>query len=209
MRLTRILFSIVLMIMATTACAQAIPSGASELGQTVSKEYPIALSLRYSATISNAPPGTCGCFLMNGGSGEVLFYVWKHISLAADVTGNHTDLVPQSQQGLGLITYMAGPRYSFHPTRRLTLYGQFLVGGVHGFDSYFPRNNGRSSDVANSFAYSPGGGVEIGVKDWLSVRAVEGEYLSTHLPNDLNAYQHNLRLGSGVVFRFSTKRINR
>jgi outer membrane immunogenic protein len=208
MRLDRVLTSIALMSTVAAACAQST-TDARELGTTISREYPIALSLSYTAMISNAPPGTCGCFVMNGSSGELLMHVWKHIALAADVTGTHTDLVPQSQQGLSLVTYMAGPRYSFHPVQRLTLYGQFLVGGARGFDSYFPRNNGRSSDVANSFAYSPGGGLEIGVKDWFSVRAIEGEYLSTQLPNDLNGRQHNLRVKAGVVFRFSAKRINR
>jgi hypothetical protein len=58
-------------------------------------------------------------------------------------------------------------------------------------------------------AFAPGGGLEIGVKDWLSFRAVEAEYLVTRLPNDANEHQHNLRISSGVVFRFSSLRLNR
>jgi hypothetical protein len=159
--------------------------------------------------IGNAPPGNCGCFLLNGGSSEELFHVWKNFAAVAQVTGNRADKIPQSQQGLSLITYMAGPRYAFHVARRFTAYGQFLAGGVHGFDSYFPEDDLRSSGAANSLAFAPGGGVEIGVRNWLSIRAVEAEFLVTHLPNNLNENQHNLRISSGVVLRFSSVRLSR
>ncbi len=209
MRLNMFLMSAVLMGTSVAVSAQTLPSEAGDLGPTVSKSHPIALSVNYTAMIGNAPPGNCGCFLLNGGSSEELFHVWKDIAAVAQVTGSRTDKVPQSQQGLSLITYMAGPRYSFHTARRFTLYGQFLAGGVHGFDSYFPKEDMRSSGAANSVAFAPGGGLEIGVRDWFSVRALEGEFLVTHLPNNVNEYQHNLRISSGVVFRFSTWRLNR
>jgi len=195
--------------MVAAASAQAVPSKAGDLGPTVSKNYPIALSVGYTATIGNAPPGDCGCFLLNGGSSEELFHVWKNVAAVAQVTGSRTDHVPQSVQGLSLITYMAGPRYSFYTAHRLTVYGQFLIGGAHGFDSYFPKDDGQSPGAANSLAFAPGGGVEVGVKNWLSVRAVEAEFLVTHLPNGVNEHQHNLRISSGVVFRFSSWRLNR
>lgn len=91
----------------------------------------------------------------------------------------------------------------------MIIYGQFLVDGVHGIDSYFPTDDMRSSGAANSLAFAPGGGLEVGVTNWLSVRAVEAEFLTTHLPNNLNERQHNLRISSGVVFRFSSWRLNR
>ncbi len=209
MRLNLLLTLAVLMGTAVVVSAQTLPSEAGDLGPTVSKSHPIALSVNYTAMIGNAPPGNCGCFLLNGGSSEELFHVWKNIAAVAQVTGSRTDKVPQSQQGLSLLTYMAGPRYSFHTARRFTVYGQFLAGGAHGFDSYFPKEDMRSTGAANSVAFAPGGGLEIGVRDWLSVRALEGEFLVTHLPNNVNEYQHNLRISSGVVFRFSTWRLNR
>jgi peptidoglycan-associated lipoprotein len=195
--------------MAVTASAQAHPSEADDLGPTVSKSYPIALSVDYTAMIGNAPPGNCGCFQLNGGSSEELFHVWKNFAAVAQVTGSRAGNIPQSQQGLSLLTYMAGPRYSFHAARRFTVYGQFLAGGVHGFDSYFPKDNIRSGGAANSLAFAPGGGLEIGVKSWLSVRALEAEFLVTHLPNNVNGQQYNMRISSGVVFRFSSVRLSR
>jgi hypothetical protein len=194
---------------AAAAIAQAVPVASDDRGPTVSSRYPIALSLNYTAMISNAPPGTCGCFLLQGGSGEGVFHLWRNIAAVAKVSGNRVGLVPQSQQGLSLVTYTAGPRYSFRTTRRITTYGQFLVGGVHGFDTYLPVNNSQSTGAGNSLALAPAGGVEIGINNWLSVKAAEGEYLITHLPNSVNAYQRNLRASAGVVFRFSSARLNR
>jgi hypothetical protein len=208
MRVITFLVSTLLMGAVSTVPAQsAAPT--DDLGPTVSKNHPIALSVNYTAMIGNASPGTCGCFLLNGGSSEELFHLWKNVAAVAQVTGSRTDSVPQSQQGLSLITYMAGPRYSFSVAKRLTIYGQVVVGGVHGFDSYFPRSDAQPTGAANSLAFAPGGGVEIGIRNWLSLRAVEAEFLVTHLPNDVNDYQHNLRISSGVVFRFSSLRLNR
>ena len=209
MRLSTFLISAALAGTAATASAQVIPTPPNDIGPTVSKSYPIALSVNYTAMIGNAPPGTCGCFLLNGGSSEGLFHVWKSIATVAELSGNRSGQVPQSQQGISLVAYMAGPRYSFRAKRRLAIYGQFLIGGAHGFDTYIPRDVAHSSGAANSFAYDPGGGIELGVNDWLSLRAVEADYLVTHLPNDVSTYQHSVRISSGVVFRFSTSRLGR
>lgn len=209
MRLDTFLSFAILMGAIAAASAQTIQSTDHDLDQTVSKSHPIAVSVNYAAMIGNAPPGTCGCFLLNGGSSEGMFHVWNNVAAVAEVSGNRTAQIPNSQQGLSLITYMAGPRYSFRTTRLLTTYGQFLIGGVHGFDSYFPRNDNQPTGAADSLAFAPGGGVEVGVKDWLSVRIVEAEYLVTHLPNNVNDHQNNLRISSGIVFRFSTERLNR
>ena len=207
MRLSTLLLAVVSITAVPVARAQAVPFDGH--GPTVSKSHPIALSVGYSAMISNAPPGQCGCFLLNGGSGETLFQVWRNIAAVAQFTGEHTGNVPQSQQGLSLVTYMAGPRYSFLMPRRVTVYGQFLAGRVHGFDTYFPRDDAQPNDSANSLAFSAGGGAEIGISDWLSVRTVEAEFLASHMPNDLGGRQRSLRISSGLIFRFSSNVLNR
>jgi len=209
MRLSTLLLAVVSIKAVPVARAQAVPFKFEDHGLTVSKSYPIALSVGYSAMISNAPPGKCGCFLLNGGSSEVLFHVWKNVAAAVQVTGDHAGNVPQSQQGLSLVTYMAGPRYSFAMPRRVTVYGQFLAGRMHGFDAYFPSDEAQPNGSANSLALSTGGGVEIGISDWLSVRTVEAEFLASHMPNDLSGRQHSLRVSSGLIFRFSSNVLNR
>jgi hypothetical protein len=125
MRLNMFLTSAVWMAAAAVTSAQIVPSKSEDLGPTVSKSHPIALSVNYTPMIGNAPPGTCGCFLLNGGSSEELFHVWRNVAAVAQVAGSRTDHVPQSQRALSLITYMAGPRYSINAVHRLTVYGQF------------------------------------------------------------------------------------
>jgi outer membrane immunogenic protein len=207
MRLSTLLLAVVAIKTVPVAHAQAVPFDGH--GATVSKSHPIALSVGYSAMISNAPPGKCGCFLLNGGSSEALFHVWKNIAAVVQLTGDHTGNVPQSQQGLSLVSYKAGPRYSFAMPRRVTVYGQFLAGRMHGFDTYFPRDDAQPNGSASSLAFSTGGGVEIGITDWLSVRTVEAEFLASHMPNDLSGRQHSFRVSSGLIFRFSSNVLNR
>jgi outer membrane immunogenic protein len=207
MRLSRFLMFAVLAGVSTTVVAQAVTAG-PDLGPTVSRESPIAISMSYSAMVGNSPPGSCGCFLLNGGSSEGMFHLWRGFAAVAQVAGNHSGKIPDSIQGLSLMTYMGGPRYSFRATRRLTAYGQFLAGGAHGFDGYFP-NGAGSAGTGDSLAIAPGGGFEVGLRSWLSWRAVEGEYLMTRLPNSDGTPQHNLRVSSGVVFRFSTALLTR
>jgi hypothetical protein len=208
MKLSGFLMSAVLAGASTTVIAQALPAGA-DLGPTVSKSYPLAVSLNYTAMIGNSPPGSCGCFLLNGGSGEGVFHVWRNVATVAQLAGNRSGQIPNSIQGLSLITYMGGPRYSFLMGRRFTAYGQVLAGGAHGFDGYFPRNDAKSPGAADSIAIAPGAGLEVGVNSWLSVRAVEAEYLITRLPNSVDASQHSPRISTGVVFRFSATRLRR
>jgi outer membrane immunogenic protein len=209
MRVSTFLLAIVWMSAVPGGHAQAVPFNFEDHDLTVSKSHPSALSVGYSAMISNAPPRECGCFLLNGGSSEALVHVWKNVAAVVQLTGDHTGNVPQSQQALGLVTYMAGPRYSFLMPRRVTAYGQFLAGGMHGFDAYFPRDDAQPNDSANSLALSTGGGVEMGISDWLSVRTVEAEFLASHMPNDLSGAQHNFRVSSGLIFRFSSNVLNR
>jgi outer membrane immunogenic protein len=162
MRLSALLLAVFLIEAVPVGHAQAVPF---KFGPTVSKSHPIALSVGYSAMISNSPPGECGCFLLNGSS-EALFHVWKNLAVVVQLTGHHTGNVPQSQQGLGLVTYMAGPRYSFLMRGRVNVYGRFLAGGIHGFDAYFPGDDAQPNCSANSLALSTGGGVEIGLSDY-------------------------------------------
>jgi outer membrane immunogenic protein len=92
---------------------------------------------------------------------------------------------------------------------RVNVYGQFLAGGIHGFDAYFPKDDAQPNGSANSLALSTGGGVEIGISDRLSVRTIEAEFLASRLPNDLSGRQHSFRVSSGLIFRFSSNVLNR
>jgi hypothetical protein len=58
-------------------------------------------SVGYSYVRANAPPGQCGCFGMNGFSGEFAAYLGHGSSAVADVGAYHQGNVVSSGQTLG------------------------------------------------------------------------------------------------------------
>jgi hypothetical protein len=156
------------------------------------------VSLGYSYLRANAPPGQCGCFNMNGGSGTFAASLSHGISAVADFGGYFQSNVVSSSQSLNLETFLFGPRYSFRHAKRWTPFGQFLAGGALGGGTLY--GTGTTSGSASGFAMSAGGGLDLNASPRVSVRLFQAEYLMTRLPNGVNGYQNNLRLTFGVVF---------
>ena len=96
------------------------------------------------------------------------------------------------------INYMFGPRFSFRNYGRLTPYVQFLLGGDRATASV----TGFPSASTNAFAYSIGGGTDVRLTPHLSLRAIQFEYFATRFNS---ATQNNLRIETGLVYRFGGK----
>jgi outer membrane protein OmpA-like peptidoglycan-associated protein len=158
------------------------------------------VSIGYNNIRANAPPGDCNCFNMNGGyvSGALHFTNW--IALAGEFTGGSSSNISPLGQGLTLTTFTAGPRATY-VWRRFIPFGEALVGGAHGSDSYFPSSTSSSSS-ATSFAVSAGGGLDIKLDKRFSVRALDMQYLRTTFPNGTNNEQNHLMIGAGLVVNF-------
>jgi hypothetical protein len=60
-------------------------------------------------------------FWIQGGSIELGANVWRGLGIAADVTGTHTGSIGSSNLPLSLVTTTFGPRYRWHPDRRVSL----------------------------------------------------------------------------------------
>jgi hypothetical protein len=144
-------------------------------------------------------------FGMNGARADVMVPVRRHWSVVAEFAGVNAGSMSSSGAGLTLFTLTAGPRFSY-PLRRgremgkVTPFTQMLFGGVHAIEGAFP-SGATVRSMANSFAMSLGGGVEVGINRRASVRLIQAEYLYTHLPNLFDNYQNNYRIGAGVVLR--------
>lgn len=89
-------------------------------------------------------------------------------------------------------TYRFGPKLSNRVGTRVKTFGQFLVGGA--------RLTVPNVGSANGFSMLMGGGVDIGIKPWLAVRAIEGGYSGIHVSGA--GWSNGLRLSGGVLFRF-------
>lgn len=163
-------------------------------------------TVTYSALYGNAPVGGCGCFWMSGGTGNIAVPVWRNFSVVAEVDGQHTDHIPGSNVGLGLISGMGGLRMRLPNHTKLQPFGQALFGGVHGFDSYFPTPVGRlPTTYDTSFSMALGGGLDIAVSRHIWIRALQADYFYSELRNLQGNRQNEIRLGAGIVFRSNKK----
>ena len=108
------------------------------------------LAAGYHLVNANAPPGDCGCFTANGGFVGAQFNLSPWVGVAGEAGFVQASKISSLGQNLRLTTFMAGPRVSFS-SRRLTPFGEFMVGGAHAGDSYFPSaSTGQTS--ATSFS---------------------------------------------------------
>lgn len=168
------------------------------MAQVVSGSIPVELGVNYVADISNAHPGYCGCFAMQGGGVDLAGGITPHIWVVGDLSVVHANTVPGANYSLGLITLMAGPQYRLRPIHSVTPYAQVLFGAVRGFDSVFPGNAGSAS----AFAFEVGSGVTVPLGHNFSLRPVEADYLRTGLPNNTSNWENHFKIVSGILYHF-------
>ena len=158
------------------------------------------VAANYNATRANTVPGYI--FWMQGGSVQFCGQFTRHWGIAADVSGLHTGLMPHTGVGLDLINVVFGVRYTLASrTGRYRIYGQGLGGISDGINSVFPNASGITS-TANGPALLVGGGMDQRLSRHLAYRIIDAAWLRTQLANGTTVVQNDLRLGSGIVFRF-------
>jgi len=151
---------------------------------------------------TNAPPGGCGCFAMNGAGAWIAVDVTHNLAIVGEASVQHASNVLGSGKSLTVISYTAGPKYRWRISRRIVPFAQGLFGGAHASGGYYPSGNGYRS---NAFAMTIGGGVDLPVNQRLTVRMIEADYYLTRFANVINDQQNNLRIGAGVTFRLGAR----
>ena len=151
----------------------------------------------------------CGCFWLNGGSGNFAITLFHGLGVAANLTGEHA-----SNIGTGIdldkVMFAFGPRYTYSLKRPagkrpgIAVYGAGLFGGIHGFNTTFPSST-ATIGAASSFAMQFGGGLDLRFAKHIGIRAVEADYVRSALPNNAGNVQNDLRLAAGISFHFSPK----
>jgi outer membrane immunogenic protein len=177
------------------ACAQARPAPDPPLRSEAAFDY--------TYVHSNAPPGGCGCFNMNGGSGS---YAWQlkpeRWAIVGDVTVDHASGISSSGYTLTLSTFTAGMRYLIPVGEHaLRPFGQALIGAAHGSGSLVEGYTPAAQDQT-VFAANLGGGVDLRAGRHFAVRLIDANWLVTVFDNSDNNRQNNMRLSTGVVLRF-------
>ena len=158
------------------------------------------VSVGFDYIRANAPPAICNCFGLDGGYISGGMHITDWLSLEGEFTGTHASDISVLGQDLTLMTYTVGPKVTYRH-HRLMPYGEFLVGGAHGGDSYFPSSL-ASAASATSFAFSTGGGLDVDLTRHFAIRAFDAQYLKTSLPNGADNAQNQLMLSAGLVIKF-------
>jgi peptidoglycan-associated lipoprotein len=162
------------------------------------------LALGYTYMHSNAPPGGCGCFNLNGGSAA---FAWAfkpgNWAVVGDLVSGYAGNTSADGYGLTLTAFTAGIRYmppvghsSLHP------FGQALAGVAHSTGSLVQGSNSAATNACAAFAGNFGGGLDLKASRRFSIRLVEADYLLTTFDNGSNNHQNNVRIGAGVVIHF-------
>jgi len=162
------------------------------------------LALGYDLVRANAPPADCGCFNMSGGFVSGQLNLSSSLGIAGEFTEGHASTISSLGQDLTLSTFMAGPRVSWNHYRYVP-FGEFMVGGAHAGDSYFPSSTSSASS-ATTLAYAPGGGLDINLNQRFAIRAFDARFLHTSFPNGVNGTQRQLQIETGFVVRFGGSR---
>jgi len=196
--------------LALASLALASPAGAQQAAGEGSRIPPIDITATYTAEHAKiSPSGDCGCFWLQGGSGEANVYLYRGLSVAGELTGSHVGNVTPGVD-ISEVAVMGGPRYTFGTSRwtdrifgsrhRTSLFGEALFGGVHAFDGVYPSSTGLKT-TASAFSMQVGGGFNIRLARNFALRAFEVDYVRTSLPNGTTDSQHDLRLAAGISYQ--------
>ena len=189
--------AIAILTLAVTGTSAAHAQYSDQDPMNVSK---VNAAIGFNYVRANAPPGSCQCFGASGGFASADYHINDWFSISGQITGQHAKDISLLGQDLTLLTFAAGPKVQLNG-HRFVPFGEVLVGGAHGSDSFFPTGT-SSSPTASSFAVQAGGGVDYLLTAHFAVR-VQAYYLKTELPNGTNNEQNQLMGGVGLVYHFT------
>jgi outer membrane immunogenic protein len=159
----------------------------------------LEFGLNYNYFHANAPPGQCGCFGLNGGSGTVVYNLTSRWAGVADLMLAHANNVDNTTQSITIFNYLFGPRYSFRNHTRFVPYGQVMLGGAKE-DVNFEFTINR-----NAFGFLGGGGVTMPLKHRFGLTLVEADWIYTRIPNGKNDRQNDTRIATGITYHFGPR----
>jgi hypothetical protein len=114
------------------------------------------------------------------------------LRLVGDFGGQYGSLSGGSTH---LITYLAGPQFSF--PARVSPFVHGLFGGAH--ESVNANFSIAPLGSSNAFAFAIGGGIDLKAERFVSLRLIQIDYVYTHL---YGRSQSAPRVSAGFVFHF-------
>ena len=157
---------------------------------------------------------------LHGGSTSIAYNFTSYFGLVADFGGYDNSKVtlfsPTASNTFDsdgtAYTYLFGPRFSYRHYERVTPFVQALIGGATATSVTIagctgdPNCNPLASE--NSVAAAVGAGLDITLTHHIALRLIDADFLLTNFRNPFavsqndQSWQKNVRLSSGLVFRF-------
>jgi hypothetical protein len=181
-----------------TAAILWISATASGQAASTAEPHEVDLTFTYSPQFSNLVIGSN--FWLQGGSLDLSAEFYHGLSIVANIAGERASSISGSGVNLTMVTTTFGPRYTWTPKNKLTVFGHGMLGEAFGLDSDFPSRESAETDF-NTLALQVGGGVDLRLSRHFGLRAVQADWIRTQFPNSTTNVQNNLRLGAGIVFR--------
>jgi hypothetical protein len=129
---------------------------------------------------------------LNGWEASGVYKFNRMLGLAGDFGGDYGTL---NGGGVHMYSYLFGPQLSF--PARVSPFVHGLFGGAH--ESVGDLFGASSLGSDNGFAFAVGGGIDVKVVPFISVRLIQADYLQTHLYGHA---QNQPRVSAGLVFHF-------
>ncbi len=95
-------------------------------------------------------------------------------------------------------TFLFGPRVYLGNNSRVRPFAEGMIGVIHAQEGLVGLDGTVNVDNNTAFAAAMGGGLDVRCRKHIEIRAVEADYLISHL---LSTTQNNLRVSTGIVFR--------
>jgi outer membrane immunogenic protein len=157
---------------------------------------------------TNAGPGQCGCFGLNGAGLSGSWNVRGPWSVVVDAGSEFTNNASSTGNSLTLTSFLGGARFQLpEPWLRKIRrhkpqpFAQLLVGIAHAGGG-----EAGGGDGSNRFAARVGGGIDVPLSSRFAIRAIQIDYFPTTFANATNDHQNNLMVSLGIVFHWSFRK---
>ena len=136
----------------------------------------------------------------HGATGSFTYNATRYLGLTGEIGGyNYQRNIGGNQVQGSLTSFLFGPRLNLRKFDHFVPFGEMLIGASRAGVEL------TGGDQQSTFAFAPGGGVDVVITKNLAWRFAELNYMMTNFAGPAlasNGRQNNLRLGSGVVYRF-------
>ena len=151
--------------------------------------------VRYNANPRINGVSSSESFNANGITGEAMYNPASRFGIVGELSGY--SLSRAGRDTTYQVSYLFGPRVSLR-RHVVTPFAQVLFGGVWAAD-------GVTLGPVTAFGMTAGGGIDLQVSRYFTVRPLEAEYFFTKFPDGANNRQNNFRYGAGIVLRLGKK----